>query len=450
MFKFGKSITAKCCDAIKNNATSPKLWKSFTFGLGEICFESGEELTLVIGNAVAPVLEDGSEYAISVSSDGVAIRGRDENGLLRGFSVLCLKIEYTDLEKREFYLPDGVWQGKYALSERMIHFCVFPETTFSSIRKYIRLAGVLQYTHVIIEFWGMFKFDCLDELSWDRAFTKDEARQLVAEARSLGCTPVPMFNQLGHATASRQCYGKHVVLDQNPSLQDLFLPDGWSWNICSEKVFELLKNVRKELCEVFGDGEYFHIGCDEAYMFSRSDELRAKLPAYLKRLTDEVVAEGRRPIMWVDMLLPAVGEKYYGVAKPEEAKALFDSLNKKTVVVDWQYDVKDIPLKSTKYITESFGELKTVGAPWFDGGNIHAHIETAKELGLDSVMLTTWHTLTSQTISILFCAKKLGASTFSWACNSQHPEETATLLRRVAFEPKTYEECGWREYQVEV
>ena len=27
---------------------------------------------------------------------------------------------------------------------------------------------------------------------------------------------IPMINHLGHASASRACYGRHVVLDQNP------------------------------------------------------------------------------------------------------------------------------------------------------------------------------------------------------------------------------------------
>ena len=61
-----------------------------------------------------PELEEGSEYAIRVTESGVAIRGKDYNGLLRGFSALCLKICFIDLHegKESFYIPDTEYQGK--------------------------------------------------------------------------------------------------------------------------------------------------------------------------------------------------------------------------------------------------------------------------------------------------------------------------------------------------
>lgn len=185
-------------------------------------------------------------------------------------------------------------------------------------------------------------------------------------------------------------------------------------------------------------------------MFNRSSELSSLLSQYLKKLTDEVVSEGRKPMMWIDMLLPSFGEKYCGSAKAEEAKKLFDSVNKQTVAVDWQYDSFGVPLKSTAYIKEQYSELKLIGAPWFDIENINAHIETSCKLGLSGIMLTTWHTLGDKAVSVFECAKLLGATTFEWTDTSGSREELASLIRRVSFENRTYEECGWRERQIEV
>ena len=92
----------------------------------------------------------------------------------------------------------------------------------------------------------MLRYDCLKELSCPHAFSKEEAGELIRECRELGMEPVPMFDQLGHATASRLCYGKHVLLDQEPKLEHLFTPDGWAWNIGSERVKTLLRRVSFE------------------------------------------------------------------------------------------------------------------------------------------------------------------------------------------------------------
>lgn len=450
MFKFGSNVTAFVDKRLLDNPTSPRLWKTSTFGCGNIEFKEGEELTLLIGEAEYLSLEGNEEYAINISEKGVSLVARDYNCFLRGYSVLCMKIDYVSLETevKEFSLAEGFFRSNYKLNERMIHICVFPETDFHLIRKYIRLAGMLQYTHIVIEFWGMLKFDFLKELSWDNAYTKQQARELVDEARALGMEPVPMFNMLGHASLARNCSGKHTVLDQNPSLQYLYLHDGWTWNIKSEKVYDLLRNARKELYEIFGKSKYIHIGCDEAYMLIYSAELRAMLPEYLKRITDEIVSEGKRPMMWMDMVIPNMGEGYFGVAEKDEADSLISSINPNTVAVDWQYSANDVPLKSTSYIKEK--GFKTIVAPWYEKENIETAVATAKNLGISGVMLTTWHTLKTEILSMPYCAKKMGAVTFEWSSISGDYEEFSTLVRRIDFEHQTYEQCGWKNYQIEV
>ena len=187
----------------------------------------------------------------------------------------------------------------------------------------------------------MLQYDCLKELAWPHAFTKEQAKELIDEARNFGVEAVPMFNMFGHATASRCCYGKHVVLDQNPKLQYLFTPDGWAWNITSEETYELFKNIRAELYELFGNTEYIHIGCDEAFYYIKCDELRNQLPNYFNRLTNDVVKEGKRPMMWMDMVLEREkypenfpDEFYYAFGTSNEAEKLLNSLAKETVMLD--------------------------------------------------------------------------------------------------------------------
>ena len=258
-----------------------------------------------------------------------------------------------------------------------------------------------------------------------------------------------MFNQLGHATASRNCYGKHVVLEQNPALQYLFTPDGWAWNIADPEVLDLLKQVREELYELFGDGEFIHIGCDEAYYISNDPVLRARLPQYLATLTAQVEAEGRRPMLWMDMLLEANRFKdCYSSGKADEVETIRNSTAPSSVFVDWQYGCTEVPVPSLESLKDCGHDC--IGAPWEHPDNYSAHIETIVQNKMYGIMLTTWHTLKHRMVSIPDCARKLGAQGFVWQDSSGSGEITATMLRRISFEGNTYESSGWSKLQIEI
>ena len=455
-FVFGSNVTAKA-DMALNNESAKKLWKSFCYGCSDIELVKGESNTFVLGDAEIPEIEDGKEYAISVTERGAAVSGADYGGLVRGFIALIMQIQYNSLEmgKEELKIACFNAQSDYRLRNRMIHICVFPEDSFYSIKKLIRFAGLCQYTHIVIEFWGMLKYDCLKELAWENAFTKEQAKELVRIAKEFGMEAIPMFNQLGHATASRVCYGKHVVLDQNPRLQDLFTPDGWAWDLTKPEVLSFLKDVRHELYELFPDTEYIHIGCDEAYYYSDCEELRKQLPELLGTLTEEIVKENRRPMLWMDMILEK--EKFTGYeanGKAGECEAILNALPKESVFVDWQYDVKKAPIETLEYLNK-FG-YDTIGAPWLNRQNYDAHIETLTQNNMYGIMLTTWHTLHGENgmPAVLGCAEDLGAITLYWSKQThtwgERNTETATLLRRISFEGNTYDDCGWKQKQVVV
>jgi len=444
-FTFGQNPVAQA-DPRMQNETVKKLWSSFCFGASALSFENAAECTFRMGEEPLPILGEKKEYAISVSEKGVAVVGKDYGGLMRGFCVLLMKIEQIGAE---LIIPACAEESRYKLENRMIHICVFPENDFYFIQKLIRLSGLCQYTHIIIEFWGMLQYDCLKELAWPHAFTKEQAKILIRECRELGMEPVPMFNQLGHATGSRIRSGKHVVLDQNIGLHRLFTPDGWAWNIYSDEVKALLKEVRRELYELFGEGEYIHVGCDEAYFISRNDLWRKDLPAYLGELTREVEEEGRRPMLWMDMLLEKGAFKdCYTVGEKGEVEAIRNATAESTVFVDWQYRVYEAPIPSLASLKDCGRDV--MGAPWYDKKNYNAHIETLTENGMHGIMLTTWHTLNEWMSSILDCAKECGTVTFPWTASTPPRAETATLLRHLSFEGNTYSDAGWMKEQIEL
>lgn len=426
------------------NATVQSLWKSFCLGDGQLNLTQGADCAFRLGTTPLPTLEPGKEYALRVDAEGAAVVGRDFGGLMRGFMVLLMKIEYTDDDLRIAYTQE---QSAYRIENRMIHICVFPDNDRYFIKKLVRLCGLCQYTHIVIEFWGMLKYDCMKELSWPMAYTKEEAKELIREAREFGMEPIPMFNQLGHASACRVRHGKHVVLDQNPRLQSLFTGDGWDWNINSEKVHALHKAIRAELYELFGEGTYFHVGCDEAYNYTHGDTERKKLPAFLKRLTDEVVSEGRRPMVWMDMMLER--GKYpnaTATCPANEVEAMQKSLNPKTVMVDWQYRIYEAPVSTTMSLKDTGYDV--MGAPWHHVDNYTAFADTIAQHGFFGIMMTTWHTLETKMPSVLGCAKRCGVTTHPWSYISSAKtfgKETAAMMRRISFEGNDYKSAGWIE-----
>jgi hypothetical protein len=113
------------------------------------------------------------------------------------------------------------------------------------LKKCVRSCAIAKYSHIIFEFWGMLKFDCMKELSWPFAYSKEEIKKIVSEANALGVEIIPMFNHLGHASACREINGKHVVLDQNPQMEYLFESYGWAWNLKRDDVRSLLSKVRE-------------------------------------------------------------------------------------------------------------------------------------------------------------------------------------------------------------
>ncbi len=432
------------------NDTNLDLFSGFTFGKLPVVFERGVTNACCCGNEALPVLPAGKEYAVSITENGFSVVGADYGGLSRGVYALLSTVQFLG---DELYLEETYFESEFTVKNRMVHLCVFPETTLYFLRRTIRLCGVLGFSQVILEFWGTLKYDFEPALAWKNySFTKDEIRPVIEEIRALGMEPIPMFNHLGHATGSRLSGGKHVVLDQKPSLYNLFTPDGWAWNVESEQALTLLKSVRSELYELFGETKYFHLGLDEAYIYAHSPSMRAKLPDFLSRITHEVENEGARPMLWMDMFLPdESGTTECCKCTPEETDAVLSAIAPSSVLVDWQYGLKEAPIKSSTYLIGRGFDI--MGAPWYGYDNCKAHIKTCVDYNLFGVMLTTWHTLNWHTPSILRFARLCGAHKTPWSDISGSNEETSTLLRKVSvsLEPKDgYLDAGWCEKQIAI
>ena len=432
-----------------------ELWRGFNHHRSNIELSEAEGLVFAVGDAEIPEVR-GYEYAISVTTGGFAVASDTKDGLIRGFMTLLDRIHPTDEGGAVGYLDCCMLRQSPRIANRMVHFCVFPETDLFYLHRFLRLCASLKYTHVVVEFWGMIKLDCMAELAWPFAFTKDEVRPIMAEAKTLGLEIIPMFNHWGHASLSRAIHGKHVVLDQNPTLVTLFEEGGWCWKISDARVRELFRKIRAELMELAGEGSYFHIGCDEADGYDmKNPKERETVLEFLNEVAEELAEHGRRPIMWGDMLIFKhqrydEENKYFCASPSEECeKYMFSHLDKRFIIADWQYLSSKAPIE-TSLTVNSYG-YDTLVCP-FDFAvekNVAVH-KTVVDGGLFGFMHTTWHRLSIGMPFVTMMA--VGGYEELSADNNPvliYRYKTAELLRKVMRSDGTYEHAGWSRKQTE-
>lgn len=413
-----------------------------------------------IGSADVPALEEGDEYALSVTPSGVGLAARDELGLMHAFFTLIQAIDPINLEygQEALEIPCLMAHDHPSMAMRSIHVCVFPETSLTLLEKTFSLAGLLKCSHIVLEFWGTLQYDALPEMAWSgRSYSKQQIRPLIELANAFGMEVVPMTNHLGHASQSRGGMGKHTILDQNPRLATLFEPDGWSWCLSNPKVHTLLRRLREELIDLCGEGKYFHLGCDESYSYASCRRCAGKdrvamLADFLNGLAAELDAQGRRAFVWHDQFLDCTAwdrTRYTANSRPDQMTHLaLPQLDRRLIIADWEYTPTEGAIETGDHF-KSLG-FETVLCPW-DGGGVRNTLCLAKAVEnqqLDGLMITTWHHLPSM---LHLFPEHLGAA---WNANSfvhdpQAGFTSAVLIRKLMPKPSRFEDSGFLSWEVD-
>lgn len=383
-----------------------------------------------------------SEYVINVTDDGVYVEGCDYSSTMRGFLTFLEKIKYS-ANGEYFYIENCYITENPLIDFRCVHLCIFPETKLDFLKKCVRSCAIAKYTHIILEFWGMLKFDCMIELSWPFAYSKEEIKNIVSEANALGVEIIPMFNHLGHASSCREINGKHVVLDQNPRYEYMFNSYGWIWNYKINDVYELLNKIRDELIEVCGEGSYFHIGCDEAYSIGSNEIEAVKMAEYINRVSNDLQSKGRRAIMWHDMLLSQEEfEGYYATSSSKISDILIQNIDKNIIIADWQYSCHGRTWETSQKFKENGFDV--VCCPWDNKQNIIEAVDTVTTNKLYGIIHTTWHTLFRGFREMIY-AGVVSYNTIKDSLDDIHRFYCASVARKALPAYGEYEKCGWSE-----
>ena len=390
------------------------------------------------------------DYELHITQSFAKFLFGDEKGFIHAFVTFLQLIRFEGFGEN-FYLrvPCYTIKDSPDMAFRSVHLCVFRDTSLDFLKKAISLCGIMKCSHVVLEFWGTYKFECYPDLSWKEAYTKEQIKPIVEYANAIGVEIIPMLNHLGHASQGRICSGKHSALDTNLRLAPYFEEDGWSWCTSNPETLKLLEECRKELIDLCGKGEYFHIGCDEAYTFATCEKCRTRdkdeiMLEHITNISNDLKKYGRRAIMWGDMFLDK--EKFlppYECNGRGENKILND-IPKDVIIADWQYNVKTDFLSSQFFADKGFD---VVCCPWNSRDNVSAAINTVKNNSLHGVIGTTWHTLQFMQWLIPYIADVM------WGNGGKLSDQEYTLhcsyiVRRCVPSNGDYEKSGFIDREV--
>ncbi|MBQ7982073.1 MAG: family 20 glycosylhydrolase, partial [Clostridia bacterium] len=392
------------------------LWHRFTCTAGTLELaasyalrhDNGSEITAALGDCPPDALPlEGMRYTICADIGGVTLCAADEKALMEGFCTLVQMIvpENLGVGEEAFYIAKTEVRDRAAMDFRCVHLCIFPDSVMSTLEKAIHMAGFLKLTHIVLEFWGVYPYECLPLLAWqdkEHSFTRAEIESLVALAHSYGMEVIPMINHFGHASNSRGGYGRHTLLNADLRYSLLYEPDGWTWCLSNPDTKKLLSEMRAELYDICGEGKYFHLGFDEAYSsFASCPKCRKRIPhellaEFINELTDDICSHGRRPIIWHDELLSAHDFSDSSV-KPvanghnQNTYRALDLLDRRVIIADWEYSYKNGENVSTQVFLDRGFDV--ILCPWDNHENIRSLSQNVKQMGAMGLMLTTWHHL---------------------------------------------------------
>ena len=186
-----------------------------------------------------------------------------------------------------------------------------------------RLAG-LGFNALVMEWEATFPYERHATITAGASYSPDGVRDFLTHCRRLGLEVIPLQQTLGHL--------EYVL--RHPRYAHLREAQDDLCQICPCKAEEARPLFRELFADIgeYHDGEYIHLGGDEAYLLGRCPACAAVARErglshlyadHMRVAVEEAKTAGFKPVLWADMLL-----------KHPECVGL---LPRDTILVDWNY-----------------------------------------------------------------------------------------------------------------
>ncbi len=239
-----------------------------------------------------------------------------------------------------------------------------------------------QYNMVLIDVGDGIKFDSHPEVSAPNAWEKDFLKKKLDEMRARGIEPIPKLN---FSTCHDTWMKKYRRMISTP------------------EYYEFCADVIGEVCEVFGNPRFFHLGFDEesASMQTNAEMIIVRNPTLwwhdLHYLCDICAKHGTRPWIWSDYLW-------------HNEELFLKNMPKDVLQSNWYYDLfRDWGTSKPNFTRaiecyellerHGFDQIPT-GSTWSRTQNLHQTVAHGKAVispeRLVGFMAAPWHRTTRE------------------------------------------------------
>jgi hypothetical protein len=193
--------------------------------------------------------------------------------------------------------------------------------------RYLELLNDLSawgYNAVVLEYENMYPYRCCRPAVHRDAWSASQVRQFIHKAASLRMQVIPLIQCFGHLEfVLRLPMFRHLA--ENPHRPSELCP-------CKDAATDLVRAMIDEVLAAHPDVPYIHIGGDEVWSLGTCPRCKRNVRRvgkstiyidFVRPFIDHVLAAGKRPILWADMLL----------AHPEA----LDAVSRDAVLCDWEY-----------------------------------------------------------------------------------------------------------------
>ncbi len=260
-------------------------------------------------------------YTIKVTTKSIRITARSSAGLFYGVQTLRQMIEGAGSDA---YIPEVEIEDWPTLVYRgfMMDMSHFQLPKIQEIKNQIDFLSLWKANQYLFYSEGSIELEGYPLLMAEARYTKAQVKEIIEYARIRHIDVIPNMELYGHL---------HDLFRLEHYSDMSVVPHGGEFIPDDPRVKPLLEDWIKQISMLF-PSPFFHIGFDETWSLEFEAKKRNKTPEelylhMLNQTTDIVEKEGKRAMVWADML-----QKY---------PSIIPKASPKMIAVPWHYSALD-------------------------------------------------------------------------------------------------------------